>query len=154
MMIRLNTDPKSVGHPASGSRPSIQAVPGMGCLLRCRSLVRSVIGRPLPLVLRTQAHLADRTGCRWKVLWLGQCSSPTTGSLALFQKMHDSGSVTPISRYLCQGHPPDSFYCTKFLHCAIPNAPNQRHLSCTISILRGSLLFPYSQSTLNIYFSF
>lgn len=63
-------------------------------------------------------HLVGRTDCRWKVLWLGWCPSPTTESLVWLQKMDGSGSIL-ITRCPCYGHPLDSREFPPFL-CHLP----------------------------------
>jgi hypothetical protein len=80
----------------------------MGCLSWHGSKLGPVIGWPLPQVLHhlyPQHILTGRTNCRLNVLWLDLCLSLSTGSLAWFQKMANSGSISPITRSLPWGHP-------------------------------------------------
>lgn len=70
------------GHPVSGFWPSWKCQSWLLCWHGLQ--VRPVIGWPLPQALSHHCHSTScrpegRIGCRLKVLWLGGCSSPTTG---------------------------------------------------------------------------
>lgn len=51
----------------------------------------------------TPAHLAGRTNCMSKVLWLERFLSSSIGSLVWLQKKDASGSIKPINRSLPHG---------------------------------------------------
>lgn len=84
----------------------IRAVLNLDSLFQCGPQIKPSVGHSHKFcAIIAPAHLAVRTDCWLKVIWLGWCPSPMTASLTQFQKMNSSGSVSFISRSPRQGQP-------------------------------------------------
>lgn len=137
----------SLRYPASGSRPSRQcqaweSFHGLGF-----KLDQSVVSYSHKLwVIIIPGHVADRTDCLSKILWLSWLSSTTTRCLSLLQKMTSSDSVSSITRIPHYDHPHrflGSFHRT-WLPYSLPRAP---HFQSSLPVFSPSILLqPYEKN--------